>query len=44
MQRRHVVIERELEFIVRDSGLDESVVCAVLDADRDYMRKRGIVR
>ena len=43
MKRRYVDPVLEREYIVRELGIDEPSVRAVISADVEYMRKRGII-
>jgi hypothetical protein len=43
MEARYVVTDLERAYIMRETGIDEAIVQAVLDADMDYMRGCGIV-
>jgi hypothetical protein len=43
IRRRFIAIESEREYIRRDSGLDAASVEAIISADDEYMRRRGII-
>jgi len=43
-RKRYVSPPLERAFIVRDTGINEHAVRVVLDADLEYMRRRGIAK
>ncbi len=43
IRQRYVDTGLELEYILRDTDIDETSVRAVLGSDLEYMRKRGII-